>query len=303
MRKSSRIMAQPAIIAPPRIVNKPKPVVGASCGHKCEDKAACSHKCCQVPLILAAWPSCDDFINSPPVLVCLLESLPVEDLFRLRHVNKTWKDTIETSTAFRQAAFLESEPTNETFHASIKEALLEPVSKYQQTDAQRFWGVKEYDVIDAPSRQVRINPFLFATSPCWYRNGLRYPEPENFSSDGAPLWTSLVPKFDAIRDVDDKSSCMEMFLTQPPVKEVIVDIHQRATHVGYGWVEEHTIPLLLSTDGDGLRYRDLHKWLNSFRGLAGFEMVAIIDGPGIIHIPRCEAIGEHVMPRAQRKKR
>ncbi|SMR55572.1 unnamed protein product [Zymoseptoria tritici ST99CH_1A5] len=285
-------------------VGKPKRKNDAPCHHRCLDKSKCKHKCCKV-----LGSACAQFFGCGDLIVHLLDFLPARELFDLRQLNSRLHNTIETTPAYLQAAFYNAGPVDPTFIASMKNHMLRPKSDEEQTDQDRLLNLtKGHIMYGAPSRAVHFNAFLFndtSIHACEYRGVDANIRLHNFTPDGAPIWADLELKFDAMAGtVNEQSSCMDMFLTQPPVKEVLVRAPLKIVyHYGHksSW-QPHSGPMLLATTGEGLRYRDLYQHLNRFNnmegvdwveampGLGGVPLCPPIKGPGLMQIPRCELI-------------
>ncbi|EGP85988.1 unnamed protein product [Zymoseptoria tritici ST99CH_1A5] len=305
MRKSARVQKQTvssavvsyAAAAP----KKPEPRLAASCRHRCADKTACKHSCCQRSLSVWELPKFRDFMKGD-MFIAFLDVFPVKELFKLRRVSKTYRDTIDRSTKYRKAAFLEAkESSNPDFPASIKDALLEHA---KEVDEELLIRINDTTIINAPARRVFINPHIFSIVPAnrladvdQNRDPLLM-NPHNYTADGISLFATLELKFEGRKKynprISDESLCMDMFLTQPPVKEVLVK--RDATRYRFprtAWPDYY-----LATDGDGLRYRDLNRILNmNFLGPGARPgNFWNLWFTGRVTIPRCEALDENGEP-------
>jgi hypothetical protein len=293
-----RLRSRDVPAAAPRLskIRKNKPVVGASCRHKCNNKAICRHKCCNVALRLADWPKAEEFINSNDLTVHLLDFLPAHDLLQLRLVNFFFSSAIQRSKSCPKTLFLEAETLKHPlFEASMRDELIS--SHHIARRVPRFNGGI---LFNAPARRVRINPFVLSilgdarqmsfSTDAWY--------PYHFTSDGVSLFANLRLEFSATDNssLSRQSSCMDMFLTQPPVKEVVVCARQRFHYRhGHTGTKDHSSGrdrLVTGADGGGARYRDLYRHLNRHAGLPGLER---IDTWGTVEvlIARCEALDEN----------
>ncbi|SMR55575.1 unnamed protein product [Zymoseptoria tritici ST99CH_1E4] len=298
-----------ALVSPLQKPTKPAPTYHDSCKHKCGDKATCRHLCCNITLRLIDLSRASDFVKNDDMIACMVKFLPMEDLFlRVRQVSRMFKQTIESSETYRKAAFLQAEPSKDpSFRASIKDALLDPQTLDGDTVQDRFLrGPWMRRPIDAPYRSVRVNPFLFtilaSTSltdavAAARRHNMALPDPRYYSKDGVMLCPEMLLRFSAANNsrLNDRSSCMEMFLTQPPVKEMVFDALEYAVVAGHYDDPNHGVPqqFFLATDGEGLRYRDLYQHLNRFMR---WEGVLYIINQASAFIPSCEALNHHGLP-------
>ncbi|SMY26389.1 unnamed protein product [Zymoseptoria tritici ST99CH_1A5] len=164
---------------------------------------------------------CDGFMNSGStndMAVYLLDFLSVKELLRLRQVSKVWMKMIDGSTKYRKAAFLEAEvPGDPNFRASLLQPTIGSKTRDEQTSIdQRTVIPRQLFAIDVPMRSVRVNPLLFLTT-------------HNQETD------TLIPLLPlqsyGSSFMNDKSTCMDMFLTQPPIKEVRVEVRDSAVPV------------------------------------------------------------------------
>ncbi|SMR57955.1 unnamed protein product [Zymoseptoria tritici ST99CH_3D1] len=220
--------------------------------------------------------------------VYLLDFLSVKELLRLRQVSKVWMKMIDGSTKYRKAAFLEAEvPGDPNFRASLLQPTIGSKTRDEQTSIdQRTVIPRQLFAIDVPMRSVRVNPLLFLTT-------------HNQETD------TLIPLLPlqsyGSSFMNDKSTCMDMFLTQPPIKEVRVEVRDSAVPV-FGFPrlggsrrrqvrhrndgEEFTT---LATDRDGLRFRDLHEHFSCSTDATGdLQPCPISRQNG--YIPRCRVI-------------
>ncbi|KJX96815.1 hypothetical protein TI39_contig599g00004 [Zymoseptoria brevis] len=298
-----------ALVSPLQKPTKPAPTYHDSCKHKCGDKATCRHLCCNITLRLIDLPRASDFVKNDDMIACMVKFLPMEDLFlRVRHVSTMFKQTIQSSETYRKATFLQAEPSRDpSFRASIKDALLDHRTLDGDTDERLFSrGPWPYGRIDAPYRSVRVNPFLLTILASTSKTdadaaAVRYnralPDPHDFSEGGVTLCPEMLLSFSAANNprLNERSSCMEMFLTQPPVKEMVFDPSKYAVAAGHYEDPSHgeSQQIFLATDGEGLRYRDLYQHLNR---CLKWEGALYIVSKAFVFIPRCEALNHHGLP-------
>ncbi|SMY26391.1 unnamed protein product [Zymoseptoria tritici ST99CH_1A5] len=321
MRTSSRIAARPkppkSDLAPAPIV-KPAPRIQNSCRHKCFDKAKCKHKCCAETLRIVDIPKGEEFINCADLLVYLLGLLPAKDLLSFRQVSNHMQYTIDNSKTFRQQLFLEAEDCKSPlFRSSItsEEYLVRPPGQ-SYSDIRLLHGVDASSMPHIPPRTVRINPLLFNIYPKYSPSSLeegspyrlyglpsvaiRYSNPARYSKNGVNLLTDLRFKITPTHNkkLHADSSCMNMFITQPPIKDLMVNAEQEVTKGPKRWRNLSYVPetTLIASDGEGLRFRDLQPFMNRMLGEDDVTQVVTDLGRSYLRIPRCEALDEDGEP-------
>ncbi|KJX96816.1 hypothetical protein TI39_contig599g00003 [Zymoseptoria brevis] len=305
MRKSSRIVARPKAPKPdltPAPIVKPAPAIQNSCRHKCFDKAKCKHKCCAETLRIVDIPKGEEFMNCADLLVYLLGLLPAKDLLSFRQVSYHMQYTIDNSKTLRRRLFLEAEDCKSPlFRSSItsEEYMVQPPGQ-SYSDIRLLHGVNASSMPHIPPRTVRINPLLFKIYPKYslssLKEGTPYSDPAQYSKNGVSLLTDLRFKIKPTHNkkLHADSSCMDMFVTQPPIKDLIVNAAQEVVkgpkrRRNLSYVPETS---LIASDSEGLRFRDLQPFMNRMLGEDDVTHVVTDIGRSYLRIPRCEALDE-----------
>ena len=175
-------------------------------------------------------PSVAKVMNVTELRERILLHLPVNNLFVLQRVSKTWQDTVKASITISQKMFLQ--PVGSVLQKSLKGTFdtkritMNPVYKVYQ------YQVSAMKVENSPSHKLNIS----LTLPVGYGHGY-------YIWPGSP------------NDLSIDHSWRKMLLTQPPVSEVLIqywdmrdggpdDMSFRcATGVTLGALSEHCLEL------------------------------------------------------------